>query len=94
MQNDRLQISTQGSFNRGNKFWIDLELCDKGASQRRMNSRRIIESSEHGLRTLSEAFTLFVELAQNFETRFLFCQGAFNCDETFFGVVQELLLLL
>ena len=87
-----MQISTQGSFDCRDKFWIDIEIRNQGSRQSRLDPRGIIKALEHGLRTLGETFTFFVKLTQNFQARFFFRQSAFQFGQAFFSVGEMLLL--
>ena len=67
LQHDRVQISPERHFNRGDKSWLDVELRDERSDDHGTKAFRPIHSVQHGLRTFGQAFTFPVELAQYFE---------------------------
>ena len=94
LQNDRAQISSERSFNRADKFWIDIQLCHQRAGQARLNSLGILEPFQHCPRTFCQTFAFFVQLLQDIETRFLLGERAFDPDQTFLRLREQLSTLL
>ena len=90
LQNNRVQIPPERRFNCGHEFRNDIELGDERAGQGGLNSFRIVQTFQYGLRTLGEAFAFFIELLQNFKARFFFGERPLDRDQTFFGLGKKL----
>src|SRR5438477_9975982 len=76
LQNHGVQISAKRGFDCRYKFSVHIDLRDEGTDNRVAKTFGIIKSFQDGLRTLGESFAFGVELAQNFEARSLFREGA------------------
>ena len=88
-----MQVPAERGFNRGGKFWIDIELGHERAEDRGLKSFRIVETFQNGLRTLREAFALLVQLLEHIEARFFFGQRSLERDQFLFRAVEHLAML-
>ena len=67
LQDDGVHVATEGGFERGDEFAIDIEAGDERPGKRGTDALGIVEAFQNSLRTLREAFAFFVELLQDFE---------------------------
>ncbi len=87
-----MQVASERGLDGGDKLLFHLDERGERAGQRGQDAGRIVEPAQDGLRAFGQAFTLGVELLQDFETGMALGNRAVARHERGFRFAQLLLL--